>query len=453
MKKSSTKSSIKEESKKTARTARRPRFSKDQMNELRSVLIRGGQYILPMVGLIEQSKLAVDELIDCIGRVTIETVLILSAQQVAGPKRQGKRDGGGGSVGWHGVQGGRVNLAERRLTVTKPRLRTRGTKSEEVEIPAYTAMQSDQRLGERMIEILMNGVSSRSYEKVLPEMADSVGVSKSAVSREFIEASGEELRQLCERRFDELEILVIYIDGMVFGNHHLLVAIGVDSEGYKHVLGISEGASENATVARGLLEDIRDRGVKAGRRRLFVIDGSKALRAAIDQVYGDDNLVQRCRNHKITNVVGYLPEELKETVKATMKAAYRLDWKEGIRRLKKQSEWLEREYPTAARSLLEGLEETFTINRLALTKSLRRSLGTTNIIESPNAGVRRRTRRVSRWRTGEMVLRWCAAALIDAEKKFRRISGYHELWMLKAALDVNEASEASRCVDQAEKVA
>ena len=136
-----------------------------------------------------------------------------------------------------------------------------------------------------------------------------------------------------------------------------------------------------------------------------------------------------------------------------MKAAYRLDWKQGISRLKKQSEWLEREYPAAARSLLEGLEETFTINRLALSDSLRRSLGTTNIIESPNAGIRRRTGRVSRWRTGEMVLRWAGAALLDAEKKFRKLSGYRDLWMLKAALNVNNAPIGPIGVDHAEKAA
>ena len=401
---------------------------------LAEYLSKGGQLFLPMVELIEQSRMAVDELLDSVSRAAIEAILIVSASEVAGPKRQGRRDGVAGGVGWYGTQQGRVNLAERRLTVRKPRLRTRGPKSEEVEIPAYRSMQDDGRLGERMAEILMKGVSTRSYDKVLPEMADTVSVSKSNVSREFIEASTLHIKRLMERRFEGMDIVIIYIDGMVFGNHHLIVAIGVDDQGYKHVLGMTEGATENATVVKGLLENLQERGVVPNGPRLFVIDGSKALRKAIDQVYGSKNLVQRCRKHKMENVCGHLPEDLRESVQTLMRAAYKLPWKEGIARLKKQAEWLLAEYPAAASSLLEGLEETFTINRFSLSPSLRRSLGTTNIIESPNAGIRRRTRRVGRWRNGEMVLRWAATALIDSEKTFNRLMGYRDLWMLKAAL-------------------
>src|SRR5207253_2417415 len=167
-------------------------------------------------------------------------------------------------------------------------------------------------------------------------------VSKSSVSREFIEQSAEELKKLSEREFKVEDILIIYIDGMVFGKHHMIAAIGVDKAGYKHVLGITEGATENAIVVKGLLEDLQKRGITAYRKRLFVIDGSKALRSAINQVYGEDNPVQRCRKHKMTNVCEYLPKGgLKESVLATMKAAYKLPYKEGIARLKKQAEWLE----------------------------------------------------------------------------------------------------------------
>ena len=412
-------------------------LSKDQIEvttNLAEYLSQEGQILLPMVDLIEQSKMAVDELMDQTGRAMIEAILLMSAREVAGPKRQGKRDGNGEIV-WHGKQSGRVKLAERKLTIKKPRLRTRGKKSEEVEIPAYTAMNESVRLGERMMEIMLNGVSTRKYERVLPEMAATVGVAKSSVSREFIEASTEELKKLSERKFEGENIVIIYIDGMVFGKHHLIAAIGVDKYGCKQVLGITEGATENAVVVKGLLEDLQNRGIKADRKRLFVIDGSKALRSAIDQVYGTDNPVQRCRKHKMANVCGYLPEGgIKETVLATMKAAYKLPYKEGIARLKKQAEWLEREYPAAAASLLEGLEETFTINRLGLSPSLQRGLATTNIIESPNGGVRRRSGRVSRWRDGQMVLRWAAASFLDAEKNFRRIMGHRELWILEAAL-------------------
>src|SRR6266567_5969074 len=208
------------------------------------------------------------------------------------------------------------------------------------------------------------GVSTRQYKRVLPEMAETVGISKSSVSAEAIGASEEELRKLCERRLDGLEILVIYLDGIRFGGHHVLVAVGVDEEGRKHLLGLAEGASENQVVARGLLEKLVERGLDPQRKRLFVIDGSKALRTAIDAVFGGQNPVQRCRHHKIENVMGYLPEHLKGQVKAALRAAFRLPAEEGMARLEKQAQWLEREYPDAAASLREGLPEMFTVNRL-----------------------------------------------------------------------------------------
>ena len=165
-----------------------------------------------------------------------------------------------------------------------------------------------------------------------------------------------------------------------------------------------------------------------------MIDGSKALRKAIEAVSGADNPVQRCRHHKQENVLGYLPKDLQGQVKAVMPAAWRLGPEEGMARLRKQAEWLEQAYPQAAASLRQGLEETFTINRLGLPPSLHRCLATTNVIESPSSGVRLRTRRVTHWRHGETVLRWTAAAGLETEKHFRKIMGYRDLWMLEAAL-------------------
>ena len=346
---------------------------KEETQELAKVLAKNGQALLPMVELIEQSKLAVDELIDVLGRAQIEAVLRLSAQGIAGPPHAGKK---GGAIGWHGGEEGRVCLKERRLRVRRPRLRKKGEGKEgEVPIPAYETMRQDGKLGSRMLEILLQGVSTRQYQAVLPEMAETVGVSRSSVSREAIEASEEELKRLCERRFDAVQLLVIYLDGVIFGDHHVLVAMGVEGEGRKHVLGLAEGASENQVVAKGLLEDLVRRGVKLDRKYLFVIDGSKALRAAIDAVFGAKHPVQRCRHHKIENVMGYLPEELKEQVKAVLRAAFRLPAKEGMARIEKQAAWLEREYPSAAASLREGLAEMFTVNRLGLSPSLSRCLG------------------------------------------------------------------------------
>ena len=206
---------------------------------------------------------------------------------MTGAPHPGKR---GGEVRRHGSQGGRVTLKGRKLKVRKPRLRRRGQgRGGEVEVPAYAAMQADPGLGERMLDLLMRGVSTRNYAAVLPELAETVGVSKSAVSRESIEAAEAELRRLCERRFDDIDLLILYLDGLRFGAHHVIVAVGVDTRGQKHVLGLRSGATENATVVTALLEELVERGVRPGRRRLFVIDGSRALRAAIDRVYGDNN--------------------------------------------------------------------------------------------------------------------------------------------------------------------
>jgi len=402
-------------------------------------LAKNGQLLLPLVELIESSRMAVDELIDVLGRASIEAVLQLSAAGVAGEKHQGRK---GGAVGWHGSQEGKVSLSDRKLRVKKPRLRRKGPgPGKEVEIPAYLAMNNG--LGSRLLEILMHNVSTRNYRRVIPEMAESVGISKSSVSRQFIEESAQALERLAARRLDHLELLIIYLDGLVFGDHHVIVAVGVDAQGKKHVLGITQGASENAASATSLLEDLVARGVDPSRRHLFVIDGSKALRSAINRVFGNGNPVQRCRHHKIKNVCDQLPEELSDQVKAAMKAAYQLPWQEGMARLKKQAEWLEAPHPGASASLREGLEETFTINRLELSATLRRCLGTTNIIESPHAGVRLRTNRVSRWQDGHMVLRWVAAAFLETENNFRRILGYRDLWMLKAKLD-NEVALDSK---------
>jgi putative transposase len=181
------------------------------------------------------------------------------------------------------------------------------------------------------------------------------------------------------------------------------------------------------------------RGVIPGRRRLFVIDGSKALRCAIDAVFGSHHPVQRCRKHKMANVIGHLPKDQHDQVRQTMRAAYRLDADEGMEKLRTLASWLEQEHPSAASSLLEGLEEMFTINRLDLPATLQRCLATTNLIESPQSGVRLRTRRVTNWQSGAMVQRWAAAAWLATEEHFRRIMGYKQLWMLKARLDESAA--------------
>jgi transposase-like protein len=413
---------------------------KSNERELTDFLAKNGQVLLPMVDLIEQCQLACDDLIDVTGRAAIQAVLQLSAEQVAGgPPQQGKRRTG--EVVLYGQQPGIVMLSDRKLQVQRPRLREKGSgKDKEVEIPAYVAMHNQARLSTRMLEILMRGVSTRQYKSVIPEMADTVGVSKSSVSRQTIEASEGELEALLNRRFDGVKLVVLYIDGIAFGEHVMIGAVGVDREGNKHVLGIREGATENATVVKELLEDLVARGVNPEQKRLFVIDGSKALRTAINAVFGAQHPVQRCRAHKLRNVIDHLPKDQKDQVKSVMRAAWKLDAKAGMARLKKLAEWLEREYPSAAASLLEGLEETFTINRLDVPPSLRRCLATTNVIESPHSGVRMRTRRVCRWRDSGMVKRWLASAFLATERNFRKVMGYRDLWALEAILDGSKSA-------------
>ena len=382
-----------------------------------------------MVDLIERLRMAVDELIDVAGRATIEAVLQLSAEQVGGPRTPGQRRLD--RPHWHGRQAGRVCLRERKLGVRKPRLREKGVG--EVAIPAYEAMQEN-GIGERMLDTLMRGLSTRQYAEVLPEMASTCGVSRSNVSREAAEAGEAALQELLERRFDETDLLVIYIDGMQFGAHHMISAVGVDCIGHKHVLGIQQGATENAAAVEDLLQQLVARGVDPKAKRLFVIDGAKALRAAINKVFGAQHPVQRCRNHKIRNVCDRLPEEQRDQVKAAMRSAYKLEAKEGMARLRKLADWLEQESPAAANSLREGLEECFPLNRLGIPASLHRCLATTNLIESPQSGVRMRTRRVCRWRDAAMVERWVAASFLATEKNFHRIMGWKDLWQVEAIL-------------------
>lgn len=401
--------------------------------KLTEFLIREGQFLLPMVKLIEQSELAIDQMIDVLGRASIEAVLELSAQEVAGSKSPGKPSG---QIRWYGRQDGVVHLAERKLSVSRPRLRHK--KAGEVGVPAYEALRAEGKLARRMMDILLYGVSTRRYEKVLPAMAQSVGISKSAVSRANIEAGGKLLKELAEKRFDDLDILVIYIDGIRLGEHHILGAVGVDSSGNKHVLSLREGSGENSTTVSELLGDLVSKGVKPGRRRLFVIDGAKALRSGIDQVYGRENPVQRCRIHKIRNVCDHLPRDQHANVRATLRAAWKLeDAAEGMRRVEQLARWYEKKHPSAAASLREGLNEMFTISRMGLPSKLMRCLGTTNLIDSTHWGVRQRTNRVTNWQDGSMALRWASAAFAATAEGFRKIMGCQQLWMLKAHLDAS----------------
>ena len=409
--------------------------------QLSDFLIREGQFLIPIVKLIEQSELAIEQVVDVTGRACIEAVLEMSAMEIAGSKSPGKASG---DVRWHGSQDGLAHLGDRKLRVRRPRLRHKtveGKPSHEVSIPAYEAMQTGGKLAGRMMSILLDGVSTRKYKRVIPQMAETVGVSKSAVSRANIEAGDKLLEELAERRFDDLDLLIVYLDGMRLGSHHILGAVGVDSTGQKHVLGLRQGSSENTTVVTELLNDLVRRGLSPDRRRLFVIDGSKALRAAIDAVFGADNPVQRCRAHKLRNVVDHLPKDQHANAKSTLRAAWKLPAEQGKRQIEQLARWYEKKHPSASASLLEGLDELFTINAMDLPPKLLRCLATTNIIESTNGGVRQRINRVKNWQDGSMALRWASAAFEATADNFRKIMGHQQLWMLKAHLERSRTEE------------
>ena len=422
---------MKRTTKNAAKKAQLAVVRRDDHNGLLAHFAQCPELFAPMLNLIASGKQTIESVMNQAGRAVVELLLQLSATSIAGDKSPGRQSG---EVLWHGSQGGQICLLERRLKVSKPRLRTRGRRGREVAIPLYEQLQGDSGLAARMSEILVSGVSTRKYARVLPAMAASAGIAKSSVSRAVKGASEASLRQLMERSFKEHDILAVYIDGIEVAGHHVVAAVGLDDSGEKHLLGLVRGSSENAGVVKDLLQSLVKRGIDASVQRLFVIDGSKAIRSAIEQVYGEQGLVQRCRAHKVRNVTERLPEPTRAQTKSVMHAAYKLPEKEGIAKLKQQAKWLQPQYPDAAASLLEGLEETFTVNRLRLTPALMRCLCTTNIIENPNGAVRRVTGRICRWRDHEMVLRWMASAYLEAEKSFRRIQGYRDLWVLSTAL-------------------
>ena len=379
------------------------------VEELAGYLGQERQFVLPFLDWVQGTEGIAKSAIQQVGVKGLEFILRLSAGQVAGVRRPGERtdlhavpEGDDAAVRWHGTQPGVIGAGDRKVRLQRPRLRRKGSPTEptrEVPVPAYDAMRRDPGLAERMMDTLIGGVSTRNYEGVIGPMAEAVGVSKSAVSREAVKAGAAMFKKLCERDFSGTDLVVIFLDGLRFGPYLVLVAVGVDADGQKHVLGIKEGTSENATLAKELLEDLVARGVRRDRTRLFVIDGSKALRTAIDAVFGADNPVQRCRIHKARNVKDHLPEALAHQTTTLLKAAYKMDAQAGIAKVRRHAESLREEYPSAAESLLEGLEELFTVNRLGLPELLRQSFSTTNLIENNQSGLRSRLGRIKRWRS------------------------------------------------------
>lgn len=391
-------------------------------------LVSQPEHALPLLGMLAQAQLSIEDLLGQISKGFIEQLLVLSAEQVAGAKHPGRHVG---DVRWHGTQAGQVNIGKAKLKVLRPRLR--GSDGE-VGIPAYQALAADERLSQRVADILTCGISTRKYERAVHRCHNELGISKSAVSRQHIKESARALAALRERRYDKLDIVAVFMDGLIVGKQHILAALGLDASGHKHLLGLVAGSSENTRVAKDLLEQLREQGLDLDEPRLWVIDGSKALASAIGSLCGQAAKVQRCQIHKIRNVTERLPKDMREQVAWRMKAAFGLQPVNGMGRLKALAQELKAQHPDAAASVLEGLEQMFTAATLGVQGPLARSLSNTNIIESPNSVVRRHSQRVTNFQNADMALRWTVMGFLESERGMRRIKGFALLPQLIRAL-------------------
>jgi putative transposase len=310
-----------------------------------------------------------------------------------------------------------------------------------VALSVYQHFADRDPLSRIVLERMLAGVSCRRYGRVGEPVgaeveAEARGVSKSAISRTFIERTREALGELMARRLDDVRLAVLMLDGIELKGRTCLVALGITSDGVKIPLGLWEGSTENATVATALLSDLVERGLDTTQGVLCVLDGSKALRKAVRDVLGERAPVQRCVRHKERNVLDHLPERDRAGVRRRLRGAWdERDHDRALDRLEQLAGELERSHPGAAASLREGMAETLTLTRLGITGSLRRTLASTNPIESMIECVRRTARNVKRWQSGEMALRWTAAGMLEAERQFRRIIGYQQLAKLAMAIE------------------
>jgi transposase-like protein len=328
-----------------------------------------------------------------------------------------------------------VVLGGRKVAIQRPRARTA---EGEVPLPTFQTMAATDPLDRRVVEQMLVGVATRQYARSLeplgPEM-ESRGTSKSAVSRRFVARTTAQLAAWQSAPLDGLDLVALLIDGVHLGDHCLIVALGIAADGQKHALGLWDGSTENATVCQGLLANLQSRGLRTDRSLLVILDGSKALRKAVRATFGEAALVQRCQVHKMRNILEYLNDRQRPWAQAILRRAYQsADVKTAQRLLLDLARRLETDHPSAAESVREGLDETLTVLTLNLSARLRRSLATTNAAESLLSRTRHVKRNVKRWRSGQMMLRWVAAGVLEAVKGFRRVKGYADMPMLVAAL-------------------
>jgi putative transposase len=344
--------------------------------------------------------------------------------QRCGPRYERRE---GRTMSRYGHQRGTVVIAGQKLAVQRPRVRYR-QRCGEAALERYSLLQSPEAMPQAVLKRLVRGVSCRDYEGVVDLAREGFGVKKSCVSRSFVNASSAQVRQLAERRWEGMRFPVIYIDGVEYAGETMVCALGVAEKGQKQILGLRQGATENAAVCVALLEELRERGLASDMPTLFVLDGAKALRAAVRRVWGRYAVIQRCQVHKKRNVKAHLPQKHWPELSRQLSLAYQADdYDQSLKTLQTTARWLDRLSPDAAASLREGMDETLTVVRLNLPPLLRRTLATTNPIESAFSVAENVTRRVKRWREGDMRHRWCTAGLLRAESKFRRVKGHRQL--------------------------
>jgi putative transposase len=383
----------------------------------------------PIVDMILNTRTELDRLIAQVGLQVIQSVLDQEIATVCGTRGQQQ-------AYRHGSQPGYVIFAGRKVTIDKPRVRQKG--GAELALATYKAFQQQGPLQNAIGRNLRRQVSTRNYAGAIDDCLKGYGIAKSSVSRHWKALTEAELRRFSQRAVPA-NIVALIIDGQYFRRECLVVAMGVDLQGKKHVLGLWHGATENSTLVRELLADLRERGLNTEAAMLVVIDGAKALAKGVKEVLGPRALIQRCRVHKLRNVVEHLPMNKRQQAAWRLRAAWAKSSAEAaLKELLACVSWLEKLSPSAARSLEEGLEETLTVTRLALPLSLIRSFHSTNLIESCFARTEEWTKRVKHWHDANMVMRWGAAALLFAEKGFYRIHGSENLGKLIQALEQHQ---------------
>ena len=345
----------------------------------------------------------------------------------------------------HGTERGSVTLGGRRVPITRPRVRAVDG-SGEVPVPAYELFNGTELLGRMAMERMLAGVSTRRYPVALEPVgqevtAGSKSTSKSAVSRKFVAMTETALIDLLAKDLSGLDLVALMIDGVHFADHLCVVALGIDIDGVKHPLAVVEGSTENTTLVRGLLVGLRERGLDVTKPILAVLDGAKALAAAVNEVF-DHPVIARCQLHKLRNVRDHLPEKMRGPVERRMRAAYHADSAlEAQALLEALAKELDKTHPGAAGSLREGMTETLTVLRLGVPPTLARTLRSTNAIESMISICREHARNVKRWRDGQMALRWCAAGMVEASGQFRRVNGHLHLAALRTSLERHVAAQ------------